>query len=206
MARARRIRATGIAGLCLSRVGHHGARQLSGQDVPSTSSRDMCPRAAHCGTRVVSDAALPAWLERSGGLLRRTHTIAVGAEHTAVAHAWAKQFTAAGAAIEVLAGVLWHRLARLRAARRTGDNGLREDHRLGVGRTVSRSEAWLRRSAPTSFLQRLLPSSAARAASGRVCRSGLRCFATPRSLCATGACSGSTVSDSSTRARSWWPV
>src|SRR4051794_2073496 len=106
-------------------------------------SRTRTRPATRSSTPAIATAARP---ERPGGLPRRTHAIGVGAEHAAVARARAKQFTAAGAAVEVLADVQRHRLARLDAAQRAGDDGLRNDHRARVGRTVSRSDPWSRRS------------------------------------------------------------
>src|SRR5207245_1674593 len=71
------------------------------------------PGSGRLETHSVSDALVP--------LLRRAELIRVRAEHAAVTFEWSKGRSAALARVEVLARVLWHRLAPLRRALWTGD-------------------------------------------------------------------------------------
>lgn len=67
------------------------------------------------------------------GLHRRAPHVGVGAEDAAVTLAGLEALAAPGAAVEVLASVLRHRLACLRAAQRAGDDRFPDGHPLSVG-------------------------------------------------------------------------
>lgn len=61
-------------------------------------------------------------------LFGRADLVAVGAEHAAVTLAWAERFITAGAAIEVLAGVVGHQLAGCDPAKRASEDRFEHRH------------------------------------------------------------------------------
>jgi hypothetical protein len=73
-------------------------------------------------------------------LLRRTELIRVRAKHAAVSLTRPEPGRAARASVEVLAGVLGHRLAPRRSAFRTRDRCLGDGHRAKLARVARRAK------------------------------------------------------------------
>ena len=70
------------------------------------------------------------------GLHRRAHDRSVGAEHAAVTSSRLQPLATAGALVEVLAGVLGHRLRGLHPARGAGEDRFEGDHGSRIGRPL----------------------------------------------------------------------